>query len=161
MTGAGTVSETMEFPKALTVLGNIALLVWVILDSFGLWLISPGAGVLFFIVAFVVVYGVLKFVGCLRPCYHCKKCTRGFGRMAALFFGKRSLKDPRETYGVPAAIFFYSFIGPFPVTVLLASSVQEFSMLKIVVLFCLLAFSLYSGLTWRPTLNRDATLASN
>jgi hypothetical protein len=141
----------MEFPKALTVVGNIALLVWVILDSYGFWLISPGAGVLFFIVALIVIYGVLKFVGCLRPCYHCKKCTRGFGRMAALYFGKRSLKDPKETYGVPAAIFFYAFLGPFPAAVLFVFTVQAFDVLKIVVLACLLALSAYSALTWHPT----------
>ena len=141
----------MEFPTSLTWLGNIALLAWVILDTYGLWLISPGAGVIYLIVALIVVYGVLKFVGCLRPCYHCKKCTRGFGRMAALYFGKRGLKDPKETYGVPAAIFFYTFVGPLPAAILLASTVQAFTLLKVTVLAVLLALTVFSGLTWLPT----------
>jgi hypothetical protein len=141
----------MEFPTALTWLGNIALFVWVILDSYGIWLINQVAGWLFLIIALIVVYVVLKFVGCLRPCHHCKRCTRGFGRMAALYFGKRSLKDPKETYGVPAAIFFYTFIGAFPAAIMLAYTVSAFSVAKIAVLVCLLALSIYSGLTWRPT----------
>jgi hypothetical protein len=141
----------MEFPTALTWFGNIALFVWIILDSYGIWLINQVDGWLFLIIALIVIYVVLKFVGCFRPCYHCKRCTRGFGRMAALYFGKRSLKDPKETYGVPAAIFFYTFIGPFPAAILLAYTVSAFSVAKIAVLVCLLGLSIYSGLTWRPT----------
>ncbi len=147
---AGTFSETMEFPEALTAIGNLLLLVWVILDGYGIGLINVGYGVLFLIIALIVVYVVLKFVGCLRPCYHCKRCTRGFGRMAALYFGKRSLKDPKETYGVPAAIFFYTFIGPFPAAILLANTLSAFSVAKIAVLVPILVLSVYSGLTWLP-----------
>jgi hypothetical protein len=128
---AGTVSETMEFPEALTALGNLLLLVWVILDSYGIGSINVGWGVGYLILALIIVYGVIKFVGCFRPCYHCKRCTSGFGRMAALYFVKRSLKDPKETYGVPAAIFFYAFVGPIPAAILLVSTVQAFTFLKI------------------------------
>jgi len=141
----------MEFPEALTTIGNLLLFVWVILDSYGIGLINVGAGVAFFIVALIVVYGVLKFVGCFRPCYHCKRCTKGFGRMAALYFGKRSLKDPKETYGIPAAIFFYTFVGPFPAAILLTCTISAFSVAKLAILVALLVLSIYSGLTWRPT----------
>jgi hypothetical protein len=140
----------MEFPEALVDIGNLVLFVWVILDSVGFGLINVGAGVALFIVELIVVYGVLKFVGCLRECWHCKRCTRGFGRMAALYFGKRSLKDPTETYGVPTAIFFYLFVGPFPAAVLLASTATSFSFPKLAILAILLVLSVYSGLTWLP-----------
>ncbi len=98
--------------------------------------------------ALIGIYGILKFLGCLRPCHQCKKCTYGLGRIAALYFGKRSLKDYKETYGVATAIFFYVLLGPFPVAVLLIATVQDFTVLKTVVLFGLLAISVYSGLTW-------------
>jgi len=140
----------MEFPEALVTLGNLALLAWIILDSIGFGLIDVGAGVAFFIITLIVVYGVLKFVGCLRECWHCKRCTRGFGRMAALYFGKRSLKDPKETYGVPAAIFFYTFVGPFPAAVMLFSAATTFSIAKLAITLVLMALSICSGLTWLP-----------
>jgi hypothetical protein len=42
-------------------------------------------------------------------------------------------------------------IGPFPAAVLLVSTVQAFTVLKVAVLVCLLTLSVYSALTWRPT----------
>jgi hypothetical protein len=150
---AGTVSESekMDFPEALTTIGNLLLFIWIALDSYGIGLINIGGGIAFFIVALIVIYGVLKLVGCFRECNHCKRCTKGFGRMAALYFGKRSLKDPKETYGIPAAIFFYTFVGPFPATILLAYTVSSFSVTKLAILVVLLVLSIYSGLTWRQS----------
>jgi hypothetical protein len=68
-----------------------------------------------------------------------------------LYFGKRSLKDPKESYGMASAVFFYALLGPFPAAFLLVSTVQAFEVLKIAVLLCLLTISLYSALTWHTT----------
>jgi len=73
------------------------------------------AGVVYLIVALIGVYGIHKFLGCLRPCYNYKKCTFGPGRLAALYFGKRNLKDYKHNYGLGVALFFYALMGPFPV----------------------------------------------
>jgi len=132
-------------------LGNLAVILWIVLGSLAFWLYNQVAGWLFLVTALIATYGVLKFLGCLRPCYHCKKCTFGLGRIAALFFGKRSLKDPKESYGMASAVFFYALFGPFPAVFLLISTVQEFAVFKIVVLLGLLTISLYSGLSWRTT----------
>ena len=91
----------------------------------------------------------------MRPCYNCKKCTFGLGRLAALYFGKRSLKDYKYNYKLPTAIFFYAFIGPFPAAILLAYTIQAFSILKIAVLLVLVIFSVYSALTWRSNIKPD------
>jgi hypothetical protein len=120
----------------------------------GFWLINWAYGVIFLLAALIGIYGILKFLGCLRPCYNCKKCTFGLGRLAALYFGKRSLKDYKYTYRLPVAIFFYIFLGPFPVVVLLVSTVQAFIVLKALVLAVLLVLSVYSALTWRKTSNQ-------
>ena len=114
-------------------------------------LFNIAAGLIFLVIALIGIYGVLKFLGCMRPCYQCKKCTYGLGRLSALYFGKRSLKDYKQTYGIGAAIFFYALLGPFPAAFLLVSTVQAFAVLKIAVLLCLLIISLYSALTWRTT----------
>jgi hypothetical protein len=145
----GEISETIEFPKTFAVAGNIAVAAWIVLDSIGLSLINLAVGVVFLLVLLIGVYGILKFLGCLRPCYNCKKCTYGLGRLAALYFGKRSLKDYKETYGLAPAVFFYIFIGPLPAVILLGATVQAFTEPKALVLVCLLALTVYSGLTWR------------
>ncbi len=145
------ISETIEFKKTLTVFGNLAVILWIMLGSLAFWLYNQLAGWLFLITAIIAIYGILKFLGCLRPCYNCKKCTYGLGRISALFFGKRSLKDPKESYGMPSAIFFNALLGPFPAIFLFISIVQSFTIFKIVVLFGLLTISLYSILSWRTT----------
>lgn len=103
----------------------------------------------FLLVTLIAIYGVLKFLGCLRPCYNCKKCTFGLGRLATLYFGKRSLKDYKYNYKLPTAIFFYTLIGPLPAAILPISTIQTFAILKIAVLLALIIFSIYSALTWR------------
>jgi hypothetical protein len=147
--GSKRISETIEFPKTFTIIGNLVLALWIALDTLGLWLINWVYGGIFLLAALIGIYGVLKFLGCLRPCYNCKKCTFGLGRLAALYFGKRSLKDYKKTYGLQVAIFFYSLIGPFPAAILLFSTVQAFTPLKVAVLAVLLLLSVFSALTWR------------
>ncbi|MGA3112412.1 MAG: hypothetical protein ABSE15_10365 [Candidatus Bathyarchaeia archaeon] len=142
------ISETIEFPKTFAIVGNIALAVWIILDALGILLINIAWGVAFLIILLLGVYGILKFLGCLRPCYNCKKCTFGMGRLAALYFGKRSVKDYKHTYHLPVAIFYYTLLGPLPALILLISTVQAFVITKIAVLLCLIAFSAFSASTW-------------
>jgi hypothetical protein len=146
---------TIEFPKKFTIIGNLALAFWIALDTIGFLVINLTAGVVFLLVALIAIYGVLKFLGCLRPCYNCKKCTFGLGRLAALYFGKRSLKDYKYNYKLGTAIFFYALIGPFPAAVLLISTIQAFTVLKIVVVAVLLILSIYSATTWRTIRKLD------
>jgi hypothetical protein len=73
------------------------------------------------------------------------------GRIAVLYFGKRSLKDYTKTYGLPVAIFFYILLGPFPAAVSFFSTVQSFTILKVLFFATILLISVYSALTWRKT----------
>ena len=77
-------NETIEFPETLTIIGNLGLAVWIALDTLAFLLYDIVVGVVFLLATLIAVYGVLKFLGCLRPCYNCKKCTFGLGRLAAL-----------------------------------------------------------------------------
>ena len=128
---------------------------WIALDTVAFLFINLAAGAAFLIVALIAIYGVLKFLGCLRPCYNCKKCTFGLGRLAALYFGKRSLKDYKYNYHLPTAIFFYALIGPFPAVVSLFYTVQAFTIPKMAVTIVLLLLSVYSALTWRVTASKN------
>jgi len=154
LTGRKKISSTIEFPKKFTIIGNLALAFWIAIDTVAFLLINLAAGVAFLIVAIIAIYGVLKFLGCLRPCYNCKKCTFGLGRLAALYFGKRNLKD----YKLGTAIFFYALIGPLSAAFLLAYTIQAFTSLKIAVLLVLLIFSIYSASTWRTQTTPKVTL---
>jgi hypothetical protein len=139
------------FPKKLVLLGNIALAVWIVLDTVAFLLFNLTAGIVFFVVTLILIYGLLNILGCLRECHNCIKCTHGMGRLAALYFGKRIFKDYKYNYKLPSAIFFTLYIGAFPTVFALFSALQNFTIVKAVVFVILLAFTIYSGLTWRTT----------
>jgi hypothetical protein len=79
------------------------------------------------LVALIAVYGVLKFLGHLRPCYNCKKCTFGTGRLATLYFGKRSLKDYNHTYHTCPRLCFFKLllVHSQPIAIFYFSSVHN------------------------------------
>ena len=137
------------FPKKLVVLGNLALFLWIILDAVAFLLFDLAIGIVFLLATLILVYGLLHLLGCLRPCYNCIKCTHGMGRLAALYFGKRIFKDYKYSYKLPTAIIFTLYIGAFPAAFALYSAVIDFTVVKAAVFLVLLAFTIYSGLTWR------------
>lgn len=137
------------FPENLVVFGNLALFLWIILDAAAFLLFDLTAGIVFFILTLILIYGVLRFLGCLRPCYNCIKCTMGMGRLAALYFGRRIFKDYKYNYKLPTAIFFTLYIGAFPAAFALYSAITEFSAIKAAVFIALLGFTLFSATTWR------------
>ena len=138
----------------MVLFGNLALFVWIVLDAVAFLLFDLTVGILFLVATLILVYGLLHILGCLRPCYNCIKCTHGMGRLAALYFGKRIFKDYKYNYKLPTAIIFTLYIGAFPATFALYSAVINFSAIKAAVFVVLLAFTIYSGLTWR-TKNRS------
>jgi hypothetical protein len=137
------------FPEKLVTYGNLALFLWIILDTAAFLLYDITFGIAFFIVALIAIYGVLHILGCLRPCYNCIKCTHGMGRLAALYFGRRIFKDYKYSYKLPTAIFFTLFIGAFPAAFALYSAITDFTAVKLAIFGVLLAFTIFSATTWR------------
>ena len=137
------------FPENLVLFGNLALFLWIVLDSVAFLLYNFITGIVFFILTLILIYGVLHILGCLRPCYNCIKCTHGMGRLSALYFGRRIFKDYKYSYKLPTAIFFTLYIGAFPAAFALYSAVIDLTVIKAAVFVVLLAFTIYSGLTWR------------
>jgi hypothetical protein len=138
------------FPEKLVQWGNLALFLWIVLDSVAFLLYDTTVGIVFFILTLILIYGVLHILGCLRPCHNCIKCTHGMGRLAALYFGRRIFKDYQYNYKLPGAIFFTLYIGAFPAAFALYSTLQNFTEIKAAVFAALLAFTLFSASTWRP-----------
>ena len=137
------------FPEKLVLFGNLALFIWIVLDTAAFLLFDFTVGIVFFVLTLILIYGLLHLLGCLRPCYNCIKCTHGMGRLAALYFGKRIFKDYKYSYKLPTAIIFTVYIGAFPATIALYSALIDFTVVKAAVFMVLLAFTIYSGLTWR------------
>jgi hypothetical protein len=137
------------FPEKLITYGNLALFIWIVLDTVAFLLYDLTIGIVFFILTLILIYGVLHLLGCLRPCYNCIKCTHGMGRLAALYFGRRIFKDYKYNYKLPTAIFFALYIGAFPAAFALYTTVIDFTVIKATISAILLVFTIYSALTWR------------
>ena len=138
------------FPEKLVVYGNLTLFLWIVLDTAAFLLFDITYGIIFFVLTLILIYGVLNFLGCLRPCYNCIKCTHGMGRLAALYFGRRIFKDYKYNYKLPTAIFFSLYIGAFPAAFALYSTIIDFTAFKAAVCAALIVLTIYSVLTWRP-----------
>jgi hypothetical protein len=149
------------FPEKLVIGGNLALFAWIVLDTVAFLLYNITAGIAFFIATLIAIYGVLNFLGCLRPCYNCIKCTHGMGRLAALYFGRRMFKDYKYNYKLPSAIFFSLYIGAFPAAFAVYSAVTDFTVAKGAVFIVLLTFTIFSALTWRTKKRQPTSKSSN
>ena len=146
--------EKLELTRQLNILGNLGLLAWMFLAFLGVLLYSQIYGWLYLIVEAAVVYGILRRLGC-HNCYKCKVCTIGFGRLAGAFFGKGFIKKESVGNRIGLIAFVYFLSLPLPAALLVLSMTQAFSVLKVLVLVCLLAIVAYSLTTWytRSTVN--------
>jgi hypothetical protein len=139
--------QKLEFTRPFLIWGNLALLAWVFLAFFGMWLYSQIYGWLLLIFTAASIYMILRRLGC-SSCYYCKTCTSGFGRLAGAFFGRGYIKKGSVGNRKGFLVFIYFLLAPLPVAFLLISTVQAFEVLKVAVLACLLVISVFSLSTW-------------
>jgi hypothetical protein len=142
------VNDKFEYSRFLLVFGNVAVLLWAIVATLAFWFDYAAVAWAFLILAFVMVYLLLRRSGC-NTCAYCKTCTMGFGRLSAWFFGKRELKDLNNKSALVLVALVYCLLAPIPIAFLTFSVTLAFAVSKVAVLLCLLAFSVYSALTWR------------
>jgi hypothetical protein len=139
--------EKIEFTRPFLIWGNLALLAWVLLAFFALWFYNQIYGWLLLVFTSAAIYMILRRLGC-SSCYYCKSCTSGFGRLAGAFFGTRYTKKGSVGNRKGFIVFIYFLLAPLPAAFLILSTFQAFTALKGVVLFCLLAVTFCSVLTW-------------
>jgi hypothetical protein len=140
--------DKLEFARPFLILGNLALLAWVFLAFFAVWFYNQVYGWLLLIFTAAAIYMILRRLGC-SSCYYCKSCTSGFGRLAGAFFGRGHLKKGSVGNRLGIVAFVYFLLAPLPVAFLCLSLLEGFSFLKVLVITCLLAVSVYSLTTWR------------
>jgi hypothetical protein len=75
-----------KYSKSLLVLGNLGIALWIVISAIACGFFNPLLGWLFLVSAFVMIFVILRRLGC-SSCYYCKSCTMGFGKLADLFFG--------------------------------------------------------------------------
>jgi hypothetical protein len=136
--------EKLVFTRRFLVLGNLGLLAWVFLASASVLFFNPVYGWLYLIFLVVMVYAVLRRLGC-SSCYLCKACTSGFGRLAGDFFGRGCLKKECVGGRLGVVVFMYVLLLPVPAAFVMLSGLPFSSVL---VLGSLLALSGYSLSTW-------------
>jgi hypothetical protein len=139
--------EKLEFTQPFLILGNLALLAWVLLAFFASWFYNQVCGWLFFMLAAAAIYMILRRLGC-SSCYNCKSCTSGFGRLAGAFFGTGYIKKRSVGNRLSLIAFIYILLVPLPVVFLALSLIQMLDALKVFTLAFLLAISVYSTSTW-------------
>ena len=137
-------AEKLVFTRRFLVLGNIGLLVWIFLASASVLFFNPVYGWLYLIFLFVMVYAVLRRLGC-SSCYTCKVCTSGFGRLAGDFFGRGYLKKGSVGSRLGVVAFMYVLLLPVPVAFVVLSGL---SVVSVLVLGWLLVLSVYSLSSW-------------
>jgi hypothetical protein len=88
-----------EYSKSLLILGNLGIALWIVLSAIACWLFNPLLGWFFLVSAFVLVFAILRRLGCIS-CYYCKSCTMGFGKLADLFFGSGYMAGVNSSVGL-------------------------------------------------------------
>ena len=134
-----------EHPKIRIVFGNLVMLFWFALGALACWYFYPILGLVYFVVAFVMVYIVLRKVICVNCYYYDKWCGLGWGKLTAAMFKKGSIDDFSKSIGLKLAPITYGVLMIVPMILVIISIIQLFSWYKIGVLVLLLLISFYSG----------------
>jgi hypothetical protein len=140
--------DVKEHSKSLLVLGNLGIALWIVISAIACWFFNPLLGWFFLVSAFVMVFVILRRLGC-NSCYYCKSCTMGFGKLADLFFGRGYMAGVNSSIKLKI-VFVYGLLGLVPMVFLAVSIMQEFAISKIEVLAFLLFLLLYSGTRKEP-----------
>ena len=145
---AGLKEDKQAFSQSRTVLGNLGIFLWLCLGVVAVWFYSLLYGGVFFFVAFIVIFAVVRRSLC-KTCAYCKKCTMGSNKLSELVFGKAELGGLSANALLSRLVIIYSLLTGVPVALLAFSISQEFTIAKIMVLAVLLVVTVFSILTKR------------
>jgi hypothetical protein len=133
-----------KHPLTRIITGNIVVVIWFILGALACWFFYPILGLVYLIVAFVLVYVVLRKLVCVNCYYYDKWCGIGFGKLSALMFKKGRIEAFTTSIGLKVAPATYGSLIIVPLLLLLVSIIQGFSWYKIIVFVLSLLISIYA-----------------
>ena len=85
-------AETIEFPENFTIIGNLALALWIALDTLAFLLYDLVAGAVFLLAALIAVYGVLRVSGLPASLLQLQKMHLWLGQISGAIFWKTQPK---------------------------------------------------------------------
>ncbi len=141
------------FSRLFLVIGNIALFLWVTAAFFAVHIYNQLLGWLYLVFLLFMVYVVLRRLGC-GSCSKCKPCTKGFGRLAGMFFAYGFLKRESVKNRLDAVGLVYFLLLPLPILTMMLQFELSFSTIETAVLGTILFFSFLSFVTWSKTITR-------
>ena len=137
------IEEKIQATKSLLVSGTFIITAWIILATFSIWLINPLFGWLFLAFSAFSVFIIIRRQLC-NSCYYCKSCTKGFAKLSKLFIGSYHIPGISKGSALGMAAYIYVILTIIPSIVLINSTLQGFSLVKLLVLAGLLSLSVYN-----------------
>ena len=132
------------------ILGNGAIVLWIILGTLTVALFVPLASLIFFASAAFLVFFELGKHGCVS-CFLCKNCTIGMGKLPDLFFKREGTFNVNRR-ALRLFPFVYLLLTALPIALIAVSLFMQVTVFETVLLAGVLAFSVYSGVARRETL---------
>jgi hypothetical protein len=135
--------EKIATSKSLLFFGNLMIAAWIAISTAAVWVINPTFGWLFLGFSTFSILIVMRRQMC-GSCYYCVSCTKGFAKLSKLFLGAISIPGISKGATLGMAAFTYLLLSIIPGIMIVSSFLQEFSLLKLLLLICLLSLSTYN-----------------
>ena len=145
--------EKIAASKSSLFFGSLMIAVWIAIGSAAVWVINPVYGWLFLGFSAFSILIVMRRQMC-GSCYYCVSCTKGFAKLSKLFLGGSSIPGISKGSTVGMTVFIYLLLSIIPGMILVLSIFQEFSLLKLSLLICLLLISTYNAASRGKKLTR-------
>ncbi len=145
------IKEKRDYTTSELILGNAAVIAWIVLGTVACSLVNVFVGIGFFVLSAFLVYYRLGKKGCLS-CFYCKTCTIGFGKLFDLFFTKEGTENVNRK-ALKLFPYVYLLLAVVPIAFIVISALtQQFSILQLSVLAPMLVFSGFSSFARRNLL---------
>jgi hypothetical protein len=132
--------EKVQTTKPQLLGGNLLALAWILIGTFGCWLINPLYGWLFLGFSAFVIYGIIRRMTC-NSCYYCKSCTKGMAKLSLLFLGANHIPGLSKSSIFAMTTIVYVVLTIIPGGLLALSIMAQYSLLKMLALTGLVAVS--------------------
>lgn len=136
--------EKIAASKSLLIFGNLMIAGWIATGTAAFWVINPTFGWLFLGFSAFSILILMRRQMC-GSCYYCVSCTKGFAKLSKLFLGASRIPGISKGSTLGMAVFIYLILSIIPGAMLVSSIFQEFNLLNLSLLICLLLVSTYNA----------------
>lgn len=138
-----TNTEKINATKSLLFFGSFMIAVWIAIGFIAVWVVNTVFGWLFLGFSAFAILILMRRQMC-GSCYYCASCTTGFAKLSKLFLGSSQIPGIGRGSTLGMVVFIHLLLSVIPGLMLLSSIFQEFSLLKLSLLICLLSISIYN-----------------